>query len=67
MANSNVCITRSAKMAVKNSILLTLAVVGKGTIFTEQFLKAGRSVRLRDARLTQSGCRIRIWLLEWEV
>lgn len=67
MVRRNVLRNQVVKMVAKDSYLLTLAVAGKATTFTRQFLRVGRNVRLRDALLTQSGCRIRIWWLEWGV
>jgi hypothetical protein len=67
MVRRNVLRNQAVKMVAKDSYLLTLAAVGKATTFTRQFLRAGRSVRLRDAQLTLNGCRIRIWWLEWGV
>jgi len=67
MVRRNVLRNQAVKMVAKDSYLLTLAVAGKATTFTRQFLRAGRNVRLRDEQLTLSGCRIRIWWLEWGV
>jgi hypothetical protein len=67
MVRRNVLRNQVVKMVAKDSYLLTLAVAGKATTFTRQFLRVGRNVRLRDVQLTLSGCRIRIWWLEWGV
>ena len=67
MVRRNVLRNQVVKMVAKVSYLLTLAVAGKATTFTRQFLRVGRNVRLRDVQLTLSGCRIRIWWLEWGV
>lgn len=67
MVRRNVLRNQVVKMVAKDSFLLTLAVAGKAMTFTRQFLRVGRNVRLRDVQLTLSGCRIRIWWLEWGV
>ena len=61
MVRRNVYRNPAVKMVVKDSYLLTLAVVERATMFTRQCLRAEKNARLKDAQSTLSGCRIRIW------